>query len=313
MTLRDLDTRLVPRLAAALRSLLDGAADRRDRTARTLTSPSSGRLRRLDDRFASTGPLALLRDVPQLGVLLVAAVFLTGAGVAVARNSPESVAEREQVEAEQALPLTLGPPVGADVDAHFATARERVVALSDESPDDVLLALVTLSDELTPEQAGAIVAEAVSLQVRRAYVRPPVGDGAQVLPVEVPGDVATVLRALFAATAERRAEEQRELLTTAASIPDDAGETDRRFKAQYVADAGTKGREAAAYRTACACVFALVVEGSARELAELPSLPAVRGVEVARRGASLPALRFDPLPPEVTDIRTASPAATPGG
>lgn len=302
MSLRDLDGRLVPRLAALLRTVLDALARRRARTQRALTTPSAGRLRRLDDRFASSGPLALLRDVPQLGLLLVSAVFLAGAGVALARNTPESVAEREQVAAEQALPLLLGPPVGADVDAHFRAARTRAVTLSDDTPDDSFLALVSLTDELTPEQAAALVAES-DLVVRRAYVRAPVGPTAEVLPVEVPGEVAPILKALFAATAERRAEEQRDLLTMAATIPDDADESDLRFKRQSVADAAVRGREAAAYRTACACVLALVVEGPARELAELPSLPAVRGLEVARRGAPLTALQVDPLPPEVTGVR----------
>lgn len=312
MSLRGLDERLVPRLATALRALLDRLADSRTRTRRSLVAPARrGPLRRLDDRFASSGPLALLRDVPQLGVLLVAAVFLAGAGVAVARNSPESVAEREQVEAEQALPLDLGPPVGADVDDHFATALERVVTLSDRDPDEEFLALVSLRDELTPEAAGALLT-ASTLTARRAYVRAPVGDGAEVLPVELDGDVAEQLTAVFAETAATRGEEQRQLLELARSIPDGAAESEQRFKAQYEADARLKGLEAAAYRTACTCVIALVVDGPARELAELPSLPSVRGVEVARRGADLPAVNVDPLPPEVTGTRPEPAAGRPG-
>lgn len=310
MSLRDLDGRLVPRLASALRALVDGVGRGRARTARSLSSPSRGPLRRLDDRFASRGPLALLRDVPQLGVLLVATVFLAGAGVALDRNTPESVAERQQVRAEQALPLTLGPPVGADVEEHFAAARERAVTLSDDRPDETFLALVSLRDELTPEKAASIVAES-GLRVRRAYVRAPVGNGAEVLPAEVPDDVVTTLRALFAATAERRAEQQRDLLTLAESIAPDASATDQAFRQQYVDDAAVKGKEAAAYRKACSCVLALVVEGAARELAELPSLPAVRGVEVARRGTDLTLLQIDPVGPEV--IGTRPPPPPPNG
>jgi len=183
--LRDLDAELVPRLAAALRSLLDGVRRRVD-VGRAVAAPSGGRaLRRLDDRYASTGPLALLRDVPQLGLLLVAAVFLAGAGVALARSSPDRATDRQQAAGEQALPPELGPPVGADVDDHFETARARVLAL--------------------------------------------------------------------------------------------------------------------------------VVAGTARQLAELTARPSVRGLEVARRGAELTALRVDALPPEVTGVRLAPVTAVPGG
>lgn len=313
MNLRDLDARLVPRLAIALRRVLDGLAVRRRRTSRSIARPSRrGPLRRLDDRFASSGPLALLRDVPQLGVLLVATVFLAGAGVALARNSPQQVAEREQVAAEAALPLDLGPPVGADVDDHFSVATDRVASLSDTAPDEEFLALVSLRDELTPEQAEQLLLSS-TLTARRAYVRAPVGGGAEVLPVELAGEVQEALTTLFAETASQRAEEQRTLLELAASIPADANASDKGFKKQYEADARTKGEEAAAYRAGCACVLALVVEGPARELAELPSLPAVRGVEVARRGAELAALNVDPLPPEVTGARPAVAETVPGG
>ena len=309
--LRELDAELVPRLAAALRSLLDRGRRRAD-VARAVTSPSgSGALRRLDDRYASAGPLALLRDVPQLGLLLVAAVFLAGAGVALARSSPDRAPQPQQVAGEQALPLELGPPVGADVDDHFATARARVLALSQDAPDDAFLALVSLVDELTPAQAAGLVAGS-DLAVRRAYVRAPVGGSAEVLPVETPGEVAADLTALFSATADRRAEEQRELELLAASITA-VNDSERRFKDLYVADARTKGQEAAAYRTACACVLALVVEGTARQLAELTARPSVRGLEVARRGAELTALQVDALPPEVTGVRPAPVTTVPGG
>jgi hypothetical protein len=44
-------------------------------------------------------------------------------------------------------------------------------------------------------------------------------------------------------------------------------------------------------------VFALVVEAGAGELAELPALPVVRGVEVAPRSAELSSLDVRPLSP----------------
>ncbi|MBC7375754.1 MAG: hypothetical protein H7323_17330, partial [Frankiales bacterium] len=201
--LRGLDDRVVPRLAATLRALIDGLGNRRAGLVRAVVAPRRGRLRSLDDRFAASGPLALLRDVPQLGLLLVAAVFLAGAGVAVARNSPAQVAERALVQAEQALPLSLGPPVGADVDAFFRSSLARAVELTRDSPNDRVLALVSLTEELTPEQTGQLVAGS-TLMVKRAYVRAPVGGNAEVLPDDTATDVTADLTALFAATATRR-------------------------------------------------------------------------------------------------------------
>jgi hypothetical protein len=308
MSLKDLDARLVPRLAAALRSLLDGAEQRREaargaarqRAQALVAAPSKGLLGRLDDRFASTGPLKLLRDVPQLGLLLVAAVFLAGTGAALALSEPEQVRQRQQARQEAALPLTLGPAVGDDIDAHFAAARERAVSLARAEPEGNYLALVSLNKGLTPEETGQLLQES-GLQVRRAYLRAPVpGDPEQIV-FQTPNDVVTGLQQVFSEIAARKAKEQQELLGTARTITSGTPE-EVEFRELYEADARTAGQEAAAFRTGCACVFALVVEAEATELAELPALPVVRGVEVSPRGAELSALDVRPLPPTAKGV-----------
>ena len=302
--LRELDAAHVPRLAAGLRRLLDSAgpsgAGLGHADAHSI-GLRAGRPRRPPARSSGAGPLAVLRAVPQLGLLLVASVLLAGAGIALARNDPGTA---------RALPPDLGPPVGVEVDEHLAAAGERLVALSQRSPERVLLALVSLADEVTPAQAAELVEFDVA--VRRAYVRAPVGGDAEVLAVETPGELAADLTALYAATAARRAVEQRELELLAASVTavDDRAQ---RSRERYAADARTRGREAAAYRAGCACVLALVVEGAARDLARLSALPAVRGLEVARRGAALTALRVEVLPPELTGVRPEPATAVPDG
>lgn len=303
MGLRDLDERLLPRLAAALRDLLDGAAGRReaarraaqDRARALVEAPSRGVLGRLDDRYASSGPLKLLRDVPQLGVLLVAAVFLAGTGAALALSGPEQVREREVAEREAELPMSLGPAVGADIDAHLAAARERAVDLSRTEPDAQYLALVSLNKGLTPRETGELLQES-DLQVRRAYLRAPVPGEPEEIVFETPRDIVTGLEQIFSEIAARKANEQQELLGTARTIEPGTPEEEE-FRRVYEADARLAGQEAAAYRTGCACVFALVVEASAAELAELPALPVVRGVELAPRGATLSSLDIRPLAP----------------
>jgi hypothetical protein len=65
--------------------------------------------------------------------------------------------------------------------------------------------------------------------------------------------------------------------------------------------------EASAYASDCACVFAVVVEGTARALAGLLDAPGVRGVEVAGRGTELPGLEVLPLWPEQTGVVPTTP------
>ena len=317
MRLRDLDAQLVPRLAALLRATLDGAGERAGRLRSTglrrgraiLASSGSGALRRLDDRYASSGPLKLLRDVPQLGVLIVATLFLAGTGAALALSGPEAVRVREEAEREAELPLTLGPAVGAQIDEHFAAARERAVALARRDPDVDHLALVSLNKGLTPDEVTQFLEES-RLELRRAYLRAQVPGIAEQITVEVSSNPRATLRSVFAQTATRKATEQQELLTQAETIPPGSPEEEA-FRTLFVNDARVAGQEAAAYRTGCACVFALVVEATVGELAELSALPVVRGVEAAPRDAELAALDIRPLAPSEQGVVKPPPPARP--
>lgn len=255
----------------------------------------SDRLARLDERCSRSGPLALVREVPQLGLLVVVSVFF--AGVVVARNSDE--AEDARQRGGVAAALALGPPVGSRIDDHFRTARERAVAVARGDPEGRYLALVSLSDERTPVEAQRLVAEN-GLTARRVYLRAPVGgELAEVLPVQMSGDLVAALTGAYEQTASRKAEEQRQLVSLAQSI-ESAGDAD--FKMFYEDAARAADQEVAAYRSACACVFALVVDARAAELAALASVPGVRGVELAPRGAELAALDITPLVPEATGV-----------
>lgn len=297
MSLRNLDARLVPRLAALLRAVVDRGYEPRERLTQAAGAPlrSDGALRRLDDRFASRGPLKLMRDVPQVGLLLVSTVFLAGTAAAVALSGPESVRERQAAEREADLPMTLGPAVGADIEAHFAAARERAVALSRDDPEQRFLALVSLNKGLTPEETGELLVES-GLEVELAYLRAPVPGEPEEILFQTQGEIVPGLTQVFSEIAARKAKEQQDLLGTARTIESGAPEEEA-FRRQYEADARVAGQEAGAYRTGCPCVFALVVEATAAELAELPALPVVRGVELAPRGAELAQLEISPVAP----------------
>lgn len=298
MSLRDLDARLVPRAAAGLRALLDGVAQRREAATAWL---AGSRLSRLDDRFAERGPLRLLRDAPQLGLLLAALLFLAGAGVALSqRDDITAGAEQTVAEGGEAagLGLVLGPPVGADAEAHLAQGAERLAELAERAPDARHLALLSLRSALTPEQTGALL-DRTGLALERAYLRADVPGRPEEVVFQTPGDVVVGLQQVFGATAIRKADEQRDLLATAATLTGGT-EPESAFAARYEQDASTAGAEAAAYRAGCACVFALVVNGDVQSLLALLDLPEARGVEAAPRGAGVAALSVRPLRPAET-------------
>jgi hypothetical protein len=275
--LSDLDDRLLPQWARRVQGARDSVA----------AAPSPAQvLRALDERCAGAGTLRVVRDAPVLGALVAVAVLLTGAGTSVALSWRTAVAAGPQV--------VLGPPLGADVEASLAQAHAAAVERSRTAPGTRAVALVSLSEQLTVGQVAALLAES-TLEVRRALVGAPVDGVPELLTVEVATDPPRTLRALFAATASRKAQEARELTRQAGAARE--GE-----RASYEQSAATAGREAAAYATDCACVLALLLEGTAAELAELPALPVVRGVELAPRGTSAAAVEVRPLAPEVTGV-----------
>lgn len=303
--LREADRQLVPLAAARLRGLLDAVAVGR-RSAATVVhdhvvpppGAQPGPLRRLDDRFARRGPLALLAEVPQAGLLLVALLLLTAGGTVLARGGGDAAAERPQPVAVPQGPPVLGPDDGTRVADYVSSARADAARASQDSPETVRLALVSLTAYATPDKAREVL---TGLDVRRAYLRVPAGEEpTEVLSTDVE-DLVGDLRRLYTATAERKAREQREFLGLARAITPDSPEQER-FRDFYEASARASGKEATAYRTGCACLFAVLVQAPARVLAELPALAGVRAVELARPGATVEDVRVRPLVPEQTTV-----------
>ena len=322
MGLRELDDRVLPHLASRAHAVADAVA---------LPEDPAAALQALDDRWASTGALRVVRDAPALLAMLATTVLVAGAAVGAALALG---GELDPLGTSVAAPVLLGPPAGADAEQHLATARERTVELLRDTPGTRSLALVSLRDELTVDGTERLVAGS-QLVVRRVYVRAPVPGLPELLQVEPGADATRTLTALFEATAVRKATAQRELQELARSVASAPGRSEEGrseegrseegragqgepaagqaagAQASYEAAAATAGREAAAYRGECPCVLAVVVEGTAEELAELLALPSVRGVEVAPRGAALPELEVAPLSPDTTG--TVPPAPVPGG
>jgi hypothetical protein len=297
--LRQADERLVPRLAVRLRGLLDRAAARRAasgealrRTAGAVIDPTpTSPLRRLDDRFAGHGPLALLRDVPQLGLLLVAAVFLAGSGVALERSGSRQRQADARTQVAAQIPTTLGPAPGTNIAAYLDATRRRAVLVSQTSPDGVYTALVSFTRYLTPNQTQLVLGE---LEVHKvlAHVQLP---AAEVVPIPVTSTLVQDVSVTFAAISKRKVRDRKEFLNLASSITGDTKE-ERQFKAFYADAASTALKEARAYGQNCACLFAALVRGKARDLTTLTALSGVRAVDIGAGDDDT--LQLQPLLPE---------------
>jgi hypothetical protein len=309
--LDDIDERWVPRLAVRLRAFVDTAGVRRERalerirgvTSAVLDPGPGSPLRVLDDRYASRGPLALLRDVPQLGLLLVAAVFLTGSGVALERAGDRQRTSAQTGSNEPPIPTTLGPAPGTKVATYIAATRKRAVILSSTSPDHTYTALVSFSSYLTAKQAQSLLGD---LQVKKvlAHVQLPT---AEVLPIPIGSTVTEDVGITFAAVSKRKVRDRKEFINLAASITGESKE-EQQFKAFYLDAAATALKEARAYGKNCACLFGALVRGTARDLAALPAIPGVRAVDIG--GGDVDTLQLQPLLPEqkVTVTRPVTPA-----
>lgn len=298
--LRDLDDRLLPWWAGRV----GGVRDRFGRPHSRRQPTASRGLRRLDERYAGRGPLALVRDVPQVGLVVVGAVFLAGTGLAVSRESARARQQSlQQVvqptnappSAEPTLgPAGLGPAVGTRVPDYLSSAAAGLAAAG-EGPAS-RLALVSLSSYLTPTQAVALLG---SQSARRVFLRAPVaGLEASQLPVDVTDlgpDLTRVYRQTATGREAARAEYQRYVDTIAATT-----EEEKSFRRLYSSLAKAAALESKAYASACACVYAAVVEEPAAALQQLATKAGVRAVQVAPAGSELRAATVDPLLPEVT-------------
>jgi hypothetical protein len=303
--LRAADARLVPTLAVRLRTLVDDAAVRRARGREALrragarvTDPSTvAPLRRLDDRLATRGPLALLRDVPQLGLLLIAAVFLAGSGVALERSGSDRRAADARERLQASIPTTLGPAPGTSVAVYLAATRKRAVMLSAQSPDGLYTALVSFNRYLTPAQAVKVLGD---LEIHKVIAHAHI-TGAEVVPIPVTTNLVQDVSAMFTAIAKRKLRDRKEFLNLGSSISGTSKE-DLQFKAFYADAARTAALEAAAYEKNCACIVGALVRGKARDLAALPALSGVRAVDIG--GGDDDTLQLQPLLPEQTKTVT---------
>jgi hypothetical protein len=303
--LRDLDERFVPLAAARVRRWVAGLAVQRTRVLATKADVSDIRPKDLDARYAGRGPLAMVREIPQIGFVLIGAVFMAGTATAVVRHqqqpAPAPVADSPALT-EPTVPASnrLGPDVGQTTEDYERTSHDDLEQVAGDHPDSVRLALVTFSDYRTPAQ----VLDALGgYGVRRVYLRAKdAGPEAAQLPYEIRGQLGPSLRKAYADIALSRLELRRSYLAYVATT-----KNDKAYHDDYQRYADSAGREVKAYQKLCACVFSAVVEAPAGQLLDLWTNPDIRSVQVAGRGAELADLLVLPLQPETTGLVTKGP------
>lgn len=310
MKLRDLDDAFVPRLAERVSRTADRLAVRRERL-RAAGRPDAASLRGLDQRLTSRGPLALVREVPQLGFVVIAAVLLAGVATARSQEAERTRAEQREQSAVQTVdPATgeegedvavtaLGPEVGTTVTAYTTAAALNLRQAALKGGDGPRVALVTFGAYRTPVQVRELLQ---GYPVVRAYLHAAAaGKNAVQLPVEVKGDVLASLTEAYRTTVQQRTTAQQEFQGYVDTISVTTKE-EQVFKDYYVAYAKASGIEAREYQSGCACVFSALVTGTPGQLLQLRSRSGVRAVEVAGPGLTAADLQVRPLLPGTTGV-----------
>lgn len=302
MSLKDLDDRVLPAIGARVAALLDG---RRRRGEPVATRPLAGpapfivRLRRLDDRFTSSGPLALFREVPQLAAVLIGAIVLASGIYVRAHHVPRRPPVTEPTPAPSETPADsgrLGPALGANVNDYVRLATINLQREVQGQPDGVAVAVLMFDSYLTPEAARDL---AGVLPIRRVFFRAPLPLGRstpQTIPVQ---DVVRDTRAKMRSLAKEDVAKARENRKVAATV-----ENDPEAKADYLKDAASWEAEARLFDGSCPCVYAVVVQARLRLLLDRITAPGVRVIDVGRVGSTLGDYEFTALLPEEKRIVT---------
>ena len=307
--LRSIDDRFIaaaaPRVARAVQGTT--AALRRTREAATgvVRDVDLRDLNALDAKYATRGPLALLREIPQLMAVIVGIVFIVGTLAAAHELKTHQQSASDQTvsgpdgssDGEGSAPavIALGPTVGTSATSYLRLAAHSLDGAAAGAPDDARLALVSLSAYYRPAQAVSILS---GYAVKRAWVRDSTaGKLAPPMPVEVSGSLADALSRFYTRTAKGQAEAATQYQQLADTTTNDL--TYKRFYEQF---ATLSRKQAQAFGNDCACAFSFLVQATPTQLLALRSRPGIRAIEVAGHGAVLSNLDITTLLPEVKGV-----------
>ena len=300
--LRTLDQRFIAAAAPRVRHAVDRATRTRDTASQLVRDIDLRDLNGLDAKYATRGPLAFLREVPQLMAILVGLVFIGGTLVVAYDKEPRQEAD-QTVSTDGGTTggtspvgaLALGPEFGTQATAYLRHAATSLDAAATGSPDDTRFAMVSLSAYYRPAVAASILSGYV---VKRAWVH--VASAGKLAPpmiVAINGDVAAGLKAFYS----RQVISQSRAEAAYQQLADDISPTDpQKADNQQYADLARK--QSAAFKAGCSCVYAFVVEATPTQLLSLRSRPGIRSIEVGPAGAKLGDLVLTTLYPEIKGV-----------
>jgi hypothetical protein len=317
--LRAIDKAVVPRLAAALHRIRGGVRG----ASATIDAGRGGpraTMARLDRRYASRGVLGLVGDVPQVGAIGLALLLVIASVVTAVRISRPSSGQDSGVDVPTVggpRIATFGPFPGENIPAYISAAQSQLASLAATSPNEKIYALADFEVARTPDDAArALPGVEPALMFVRVHVSgatdyfpsasPDFADPAfrTALQVSSLGAQAPAAFGTIAAALDRNAND---LLDMASTITADQ---DQAQKTTELSDARHYRAEAAALRSHCACVYAVVVRGTAQTLLHIVDSGLVRAVDPASPGLKLTEITWVPLRPE-TKVR--QPQASSGG
>lgn len=333
MSLRSLDDRYVPALARYVQRKTDRLVRRlppsvRQKLAEPLPPPRPRgpagpapvilRLRGVDDRYARRGPLALMREVPQLGAFALALLVLVSGATVYNRRTDQRDQRQEQGTGPGGGPAgvvddsdnQVGPQLGDNVEAYLSSTREVLAErLGGSAADTLTWSVVSFERYLSVPQLVAITADMQTYGQFVVFRVPPTSR-------EVQSDTETVavrnpakdLPAIFAATVRAKLEEAASAESTAATAENDPAQ-----QADYIARARQLRAEAAILQRGCACIYGVIVKARPTELALVAARDGVRAVDLGPAGAAYDELTFRVLMPEERVTVTGGNEGIPGG
>ncbi|MET8066504.1 hypothetical protein [Micromonospora sp. NPDC005313] len=204
--------------------------------------------------------------------------------VAVAQRRDRPVSDRTVGEVTR-----VGVTGGASIPEYLRAAGDELARL--DAPDGY--ALVSFADYLTPARAAAALdGTRVSAVVARVPLPGRQTEIVRIAALRLPQDVV----AGMAGVAGRKDREAADYRSRAAAT------ADMELRRVYDSGAEVAVREAAAYRTGCACVYAAVVSAAPDALRALAGRAGVRVVDPAPEVRRLDRTVFTPPLPEQRDV-----------
>lgn len=205
--------------------------------------------------------------------------------VAVVQRRDRPVSDRTVGEVTR-----VGVTDGASIPAYLRAAGDELARL--DAPDGY--ALVSFGDYLTPARAAASLdGTRVSAVVARVPLPGRQTEIVRIAALRLPQDVV----AGMAGVATRKDREAADYRSRAAATT-----ADPELRRVYDSGAEVAAREAQAYRTGCACVYAAVVSAAPDALRALAGRPGVRVVDPAPEVTRLDRTVFTPPLPEQRDV-----------